>query len=453
MFDPNFANQFATGLQQALPGGLDASKYYGLVPEEADDLFGIDSTGHAHMGFVVLAANPHMTSDPVYGISYSDSKLYTKYALQTYLQGTYGTGSVGLAALNAAWGTSYTTWDTSSGVIASGTNAWGTGSGFMDESGKGVYKGPAACGSGTQIQYNAIANNLNAKVYNDLNGFVTLWAQTYGQTMSNALKTVAHPPVFEPLYSGLDSAYQVLAPYVDGYWINPADTADAQRIINDARKPVIIADYLTADADSQDDISGAIGNVSYNSSTGTTTLTVPGLEYWLPNSVLLQFPGLSGATGNCLYSSNPRVQSQHWNNIAGSTLTVGGDYRCLPVGAQVAGYVYGGITNLTQQARAAAMINYWNPILNLTDPSGHRDVVGMEHWAYFDESVANTGSNEDFGIFTPNDNPYDGTGAIQAAGTDVNGYTTGGEERNYGNLLTGSGGLGPWLTGIYSLMQ
>ena len=154
------------------------------------------------MGFVVLAANPHMTSDAVYGISYSDSKLYAKYALQSYLQSKYGAGSAGLAALNAAWRTSYTTWDTSSGVITSGTNAWGSGSGFMDESGKGVYKGPAVCGTGTQIQYDRIANNLNANVYNDLNGFVTLWTQTYGQAMSNALKTVAHPPVFEPLYSG-----------------------------------------------------------------------------------------------------------------------------------------------------------------------------------------------------------------------------------------------------------
>jgi hypothetical protein len=432
---------------------MDVSKFYGLVPEEADDLFGIDSFSHEHMGFVILAANPYMTSDPVYGISYSDSKLYAKYALQTYLQGKYGGGILGLAALNLAWGKAYTTWDTSSGSIASGTNAWGTGSGFMDENGKGVYKGPAICGSGTQIQYNTIANNLNANVYNDLNGFVKLWTQTYGQAMSNAFQGVTHPPVFEPLYSGLDSAYQVLAPYVDGFWINPADATDAQRILNDAQKPVIVADYSTADPDSQDDISGVVSNVSYNSSTGNTTLTVPGLKYWLPGSVLLQFPGLTGATGNCLYSPNPRVLAQQWNNIAGSTLTASGDYRCLPVGVHVTTYTYGGGTNQTQQARAAGMINSWSSMLNLTDPAGHHDVVGLEHWGYFDESVENAGSNHDFGVFTPNDNPYDGTSAVRAAGIDANGYPTGGEENDYGNLLSGSGGLGSWLAAIYSLLQ
>ena len=245
----------------------------------------------------------------------------------------------------------------------------------------------------------------------------------------------------------------MLAPYVDGFWINPVDTADAQRIVNDARKPVIIADYSSADPDSQDDISGVVSKVAYDSSTGTTTLTVPGLKYWLPNSVLLQFPGLSGATGNCLYSPNPRVQSQHWNNLAGSTLTVGGNYSCLPAGVHVGSYAYGAVTNYGQPVRASAIINRWNSMVNLSDPAGHRDVVGLEHWAYFDESVGNTGSNQDFGIFTPNDNPYDGSAAVQAAGTDTNGYTTGGEERNYGNLLTGSGSLGSWLASIYSILQ
>jgi hypothetical protein len=110
------------------------------------------------------------------------------------------------------------------------------------------------------------------------------------------------------------------------------------------------------------------------------------------------------------------VVSQQWNNIAGSTMTVGGDYSCLPTGVHVGVYSYGGVTYDTQQARAAAMISGWNSMLNLTDPAGHRDLVGLEHRAYFDESVENTDSNEDFGVLTPNDNPYDGTSAVQAAG-------------------------------------
>jgi hypothetical protein len=451
VFDPNFAAQFATGVAQSLTGSASPSRYYGMVPEEADDLFGIDSTSHAHMGFVVLAANPYMTSDPVNGIAYTDPTYYAKYALQRFLQGKYGTGSVGLKALNKAWGTTYTTWDTSSGSVAAGTNAWGTGTGFLDENGKGVYKGPSACGSGTQIQYNMIANNLNSIVYGDLNGFVTLWEQTYALSLSKALSGTAHPPIFEPLYTALDSAYQTLAPYVDGFWVSPVDATDAQRIMNDAQKPLIVGDYTTAEPDSQEDISGAISAV--NVVGDNTVLTVPGLKYWLPNLVLLQFPDLTGATGSCQYYPNPRVVSQGWNNVAGSKLTISGNYSCLPTGTHLYAYYYGAVTNFTQQARAVTMITYWNSMINLTDSAGRRDIVGLEHWAFFDEGVGNTGSNRDFGFFTPNDNPYDGVSAVQTAGVDANGYPTGGEERNYGDLLTGSGGLGTWLSGIYSLLK
>jgi hypothetical protein len=42
---------------------------------------------------------------------------------------------------------------------------------------------------------------------------------------------------------------------------------------------------------------------------------------------------------------------------------------------------------------------------------------------------------------------------VRAAGIDANGYPTGGEENDYGNLLSGSGGLGSWLAAIYSLLQ
>src|SRR5207249_6051483 len=57
-------------------------------------------------------------------VSYPDAKVYSKYALRDFLQAKYGA----IEALNAAWGSSYTSWDTDGG--------YGVGDGFLDENGR-----------------------------------------------------------------------------------------------------------------------------------------------------------------------------------------------------------------------------------------------------------------------------------------------------------------------------
>ena len=79
--------------------------------------------------------------------------------------------STAISNLNAAWGTSYTVWDTSSGSIPAGTNAWGTGSGFMDEDGRhvlqaGIYPPKATGGADSDVSFDNLASRvLRAAIY------------------------------------------------------------------------------------------------------------------------------------------------------------------------------------------------------------------------------------------------------------------------------------------------
>jgi hypothetical protein len=65
----------------------------------------------------------------------------------------------------------------------------------------------------------------------------------------------------------------------------------------------------------------------------------------------------------------------------------------------------------TQAARGT----YWATTINqdslrLTNPAGKYAIVGFEHWALYDSES----QHDNFGLFTPNDNPYDGSAASTA---------------------------------------
>ena len=87
-----------------------------------------DSNWVPHGAFVALISNPIITgpfTDPRGGVQRwtVDTKNHTKFAVVEFLKQTYGT----IAALNSAWGATYTTFDS--------TGSWGVGTGLMDEDG------------------------------------------------------------------------------------------------------------------------------------------------------------------------------------------------------------------------------------------------------------------------------------------------------------------------------
>jgi hypothetical protein len=97
----------------------------GITTDDADFWWALKGTGdnpikpnsYPHMGFLIAVAN-FVYSD------HGDPKLYAKYAWSGYLQNKYKT----IAALNAAWGSNYTSFGDDGG--------YGAGTGLLDEDGR-----------------------------------------------------------------------------------------------------------------------------------------------------------------------------------------------------------------------------------------------------------------------------------------------------------------------------
>jgi hypothetical protein len=453
VFDPSYAPAMAAWAMSTMTAAnLDPTETYILIPEEADDLYGLNNlASHQHMGFIIAAANPYMPKDLSTGKDYSDPILHSKYALEQFLETKYTT----IQNLNASWGTSYTTWNTSSGNVAAGTNAYGVGTGFMDENGNSIYAGPSNCQAGIALNY--VNSFSTANVRTDLDAFVLYFAQTYGQDLQAAIAAtgLSHAPVFAPLYNGPDQAYTGITPYVDGFWTNPghngtqnsvtpADSvADVKRIYNDAHKPLIVADYQTANASSQDYFFATVTGIS-----GSTINTSEALHYELAQANVLTL-----TDGGCGQATT--VNNVDWNAVKGSTLTLASPLTCASVGNHVRLQVPVAVADsLTRRQQAATIIARWQAVLNAQGSDGARPVVGFEHWSLYDEAVSEYASPpRAFGFFTLNDNPIDGISDTIAPGVDTNGYPSGGEEANYGNLLSGAHGVGTFLRTIYQEIQ
>ncbi len=383
-YDPNTQAAFNDYLANDFMKGWDFTRSIIVVPDEADFLFGLDqannpSNAHPDIGLMIAANNPMVIKSrpgsPYYqsgNYTYPDKELYAKQALRDYLEAQYGSS---LAALNTAWGTNYTTWDTSDpGGLAGITNgtyqSWGgnaacsasgnpyacctgngtgsctQGTGFLDENGSHLIKAGQSCGGKTGNGPQETDNwSSPAQIQNDIDAFVAALAGKYAQQLKSAWVAACGstcPPLALPVYdgpwNGTSGVYAAMAPSVDLFWIAPswysslaAYTAEVQNIINnDGGKPVIVANYFRAN----------------------------------PNSWV--------ATG-CDAGSGQDCQT-------------------------------------TQDVRGAFTVNFNQGSLRLKNPNGKYAVVGFEHWSLYDSHT----EGRDFGLFTPNDNAYDGSAASTA---------------------------------------
>ena len=470
VFDPAFKRAYMelAAKEPLVKGDLS----WAMIPEEADYLFGINSLTHDHLGYVVLSQNPHQPRAAMDGkeIQYSDPRLYAKYALRDFLRHRYAEAGEGLLEprgsedvpcyqyvrrpvgrelaaieeLNAAWGTHYTTWETSSGDLLKGDNAWGAGTGFMDENGRGILA-PGVRSVGFD---RAFTNPAHPAVRKDLDDFLALFAGRYGSILQKAFARVPHPVLLLPLYNGPDCVYRAVAPYVDGFWVSVSDSKDGLRIYNASHKPLLVADYLTADPDSPWHFRAKIASLHYDPTTTCTVVTAPDLRYVFRTAQFVAFPDCrelaeKGTCGGKYVYPFPCVKAVRWD-----TLEVPGDFTGgVKPGMHVEMYKYGKYPHPrpTQEDRARDMIRHYQALVNLRGDDGRYFVIGLEHWCLYDPAISNWGDNENFGLATLQDNAYDGTEARRAPGKDACGYAVGGEEADYGNLL---GGLSRFLRGL-----
>ena len=194
-YDPHFSSSAYNVAHSLVGHEKDPYVRYVMTGEE-DELRGMLGA-HPHLGFIVAATAPTVTSDPN-GLggakTYTDTKNYAKYALRDYLMTVYPT----IAALNAAWGTKYTTFDSAGG--------WGTGTGFLDENGTGL------CSTWNRGGPNYPCANIHMQA--DLDAFATQLVRKYYKTLYTDYRAVTKYMLTSTDYGDLNWGY-ALAGAVD----------------------------------------------------------------------------------------------------------------------------------------------------------------------------------------------------------------------------------------------
>lgn len=212
--------------------------HIGTTTDDGDDLFGFGPvTTHNNLGWISATTAPaqdrndkRSKSNPT-PTTYTDTKVYTKYAFRDFLRTRYRT----VEALNTAWGSNYTTWDSDGG--------WPSGKGVLDESGRNPWMGR---------DFRQLKDS-PPRVREDLNDFVGILADHYFKIVSKALRE-AQPNhlVIAPVNAyGHPKVLEAAGRYADivqmGGSLKPADFL---RVYGLARKPMVIWTTFMSQKDS-----------------------------------------------------------------------------------------------------------------------------------------------------------------------------------------------------------
>jgi hypothetical protein len=209
VFDPNFEAYVDAMMQKSkeLVAGLGSPWLIGIATDDSDNIVGFGpgpeipaSRIHPHIGWLVLASSFEQTSNAKLKVDYPDQKLYTKYALRDMLRAKYQT----VGALNAAWGSSYTTFDSDGG--------WPQGKGLLDESGRSAWVGKDP----------ERLSKAAPRVVGDLDEFLYVYAKQYfsvtaGRIRAHAQNALVFGPATLNGWGGLTrkEVLRAAAEYVD----------------------------------------------------------------------------------------------------------------------------------------------------------------------------------------------------------------------------------------------
>jgi len=176
-FDPAFEAYVDGWMRKddGLAGQIGNPWMLGISMDDADNLFGFGPGAempaarlHPHLGWIVLVTNFEQAGSPMVA-TYSDTRVYSKYALRDFLASKYGT----VEALNQAWGSRYTSLDSDGG--------WGRGTGLLDENGRNPWVG------NERDDLAGVRSQLRA----DLDQYLYLYARRYFSVMAGKMRQYA----------------------------------------------------------------------------------------------------------------------------------------------------------------------------------------------------------------------------------------------------------------------
>lgn len=217
LWHPDFESYIDKRMQQVASAQMVRDPYIlYLFPDQADELRGIGQH-HYSLGWAALAGKPEISGHPN----------YTKQKLRDMLREKYGE----ITRLNAAWKTTYTTWDSDGG--------YPNGRGFLDQ-GKGGIPGPT---------HQALDHDASPVMREDLHEFVELLFQRYAQTITSTIRKYdPHHLITTPNSLSLEAAVKAFDGYFDVFWSRESWVYDVLQ----HKRPLATSSlgYLTADRDS-----------------------------------------------------------------------------------------------------------------------------------------------------------------------------------------------------------
>jgi hypothetical protein len=342
VFDP----QFATYVDLYMPdivenvfwGGLATSAWcIGIAVDDADDVYGFgpgaETTSprlHPHLGWAAACAKPTMASSTKWGKSYTDTTVYAKAELQTFLQARYAS----IGALNTAWGSTYSTFGTQGA-------GWGSGTGWLDEDGRHTtWMGSATAGT---------LAGASAGVIADLDDFLYVIADQYFSIVTAAMRSSApNKLIWGPAslngWGGLTRKQVLQAAGVSLDVLNAqisSQTVADKTLTYFGNKPVVSWEVYTANADSSQhgnpDLSEA-DNIAYTFSHATQASR--GSYYTTRLAFLLSVPTVVGLKFWAWQDSNG--EALNWGIVSLKDNTYDGVEAVVATGTNAYGFSIGG---------------------------------------------------------------------------------------------------------------
>jgi len=450
------ADDFAPGadyLWSQFNGSPYANYIIGLMFDDGDEMFGFGAgpdfattpSGHNdfNLSMQVAAMSPVETANSTLGFVYSDTLIHSKLTLRNSLATEYGT----IAALNAAWGSSYTTFD-SSGVCVGSQPISCASTAPADSVGTGT---------GSKTAYTVTLSHTTISGYSlqilvggtpvagDLgNGTV------YGPRVGSGSINYSNGALSITFVSAPASGVAITAAYVANGWGIGSGFIDEDN--RPSHNNYMGTDWFAlsnADATFAADMNAyleVIATKYFSDCHAQLKATYPNildlgpdsLDSWNapPPAAVLK---AAGKYIDAFVTSDSQVYSPAIMNYIASNYGdkpyFGSFYSVANPDSALSAYPNPQGGYATQALRGAGYAGMVQAQLTTAKTSaGNFPYIGVYWWEYID----NFGEQLNWGIVTHLDNAYDGHEAVTGSVTcsaPLQAYTCGGEAADYGNLV------------------
>jgi hypothetical protein len=419
----------------------------GMNADDGDEMYGFGNgpdfkTGHsnAHLGWLVLTMSPQQTANSSKRLVYPDTTVYSKKALRDQLAAKYGT----VGALNTAWGSNYTTFDSSGSTVS---EAIGSGNGSTLSYNHTL--------NGTVVSAFSLQILVNGQAVGGDQGDGTVWGPGLSGTIDYT--TGALNLTFSSSNAPTSGA-QVTATYAKNGWGVGSGLLDEDgRVSHQIWTGIDFTFFSDVNAEVKADLDNFLFQIAdhYFSMCKTQIQAwMPGVMYFGPDSL-----GSWGAPSNrnvlkaaaqsidvIVMSSGKAGLSQEMLDFIftyyGDKPFYTGEFRVANSDSALFSYT-ANTSFATQQDRGS---DYFKVVTTYPNASysanGSRPYVGVFWWEYLD----NWGEKDNWGLVSLSDNAYDGHEAVIGTGgarvrsvpcsAPLSSFMCGGEERNYGDVIS-----------------